>query len=316
MSKRDLAYRSITKTLYDELGCDIASAIPEFRFSDAAGETHLLACNFDSRAFYVDDENANWNPNENDLEISLSFGIENTSILFEGEDKVAYRSSQLSVALFLVAGESADQRLFALCPLQNVNQRQIIKLSGRLERGKYHGTADFSVKVILTKPGEEEPEVFGVNNTKGIILGTLGSFKIRITGQGTSFPVYEKESENAGLWSVECNWDNPEIDEFDQTFKLILNPRHPDYAFIDRKSKLYCKRLENEIMAEALAIFLCAVLNNCGTGQTLSGKYPEGSVASVAQYMIEAKSLRIDDPNQSLLHQIVLEFEKGAKNDR
>ena len=56
MSKRDLAYRSITKTLYDELGCDIASAIPEFRFSDAAGETHLLACNFDSRAFYVDDE--------------------------------------------------------------------------------------------------------------------------------------------------------------------------------------------------------------------------------------------------------------------
>ena len=312
MAKRDSCYRCLTKNGLEAMEIDFNKIVPAFSFENEDGVSCPLKTGSDVKAFYIDDKNADWDPSKNDLIVEVPLEIGNSSVLFSaGLEQVAYASSEISLALFVVSSDSADQRLLGSVPLPNSQEVQNLALSGKLVKGKYHGTVEFVLYLVLTKEGDPETDVLGINNSLGIKLGKICSFKVRITGDGTSFPVYEKPSDTDGLWLTECNWESVASDQFDQSFKLIINPSHPDYQFIDRKSKTYCKRLENEIMAEALSDFLLRVKDEAEFADNPTAAFDEGTVGAIAQYMIETKGIDLEAKRESVLHQIVSAFEKG-----
>ena len=312
MAKRDSCYRYLSKSGLEEMDVNFEKIIPVFGFVESDGSFFELKTGTDSKAFYIDDKNADWDPSQNSLEISVPIEVGNSSVLYSaGIEQLAYADSEISLGLFVVSSDSADQRLIDLKPLQNLDSSQTILLEGKLEKGKYHGTIDAHVYLVLTKEGTPQMDVLGINNSLGIKIGKLCSFKVRITGEGSSFPVYEKESQEAGLWYTECNWESIANEQFDSTFKLIINPAHPDYQFIDRKSRTYCKRLENEIMAEALAEFLLRIKDEAEFVDNPAAAFDDGTVGAVAQYMIETKGIDLEGKRESILHQIITAFEKG-----
>lgn len=312
MAKRDSCYRHLTKTGLEAMEVDFAKIIPSFGFEDENGCFRQLKTGADQKAFYIDDKDADWDPKQNDLFVNVPLVIGKGSVLYDfGPEQVAYATSEISLALFVVSPDSADQRLLGYERLAQTDEIQTIDLKGKLANSKYHGTVVFSVFLVLTKEGEPQNGVSGINNSLGIKLGKVCSFKVRVTGDGTSFPVFEKPSEGAGLWITECNWESVANDQFDQAFKLIINPLHKDYQFIDRKSKTYCKRLENEIMAEALSDFLLRVRDEAEFADNPTAAFDEGTVGAIAQYMVETKGIDLEAKQETVLHQIVTAFEKG-----
>lgn len=311
MPKRDLSYRSLTRAAIETLGLDSSTVCPAFSYDDGK-EEKVLKTGQDSSAFFIDDQNADWDPLRDGLKIKTIFVLKNCSSLYGGDNQVAYSTSELSVGMFAVASESSDQHLLATFPLIDSNDEQTVSLTGDLGKDFYHGTIDLFFYLVLTKPGEPDPDIQGVNNSLGIKLGRLCSIKVRLNADGSSFPVYEDPDSSKGLWRVERKWDSISMDQFESTFRLIINPSHPDYQFIDRKNKAYCPRLENEIMAEAIADFLLSIKVDPEFLDNPKGQFPDGTVGAVAQFMIENKRIDLNSTKESVLHQVISVFEKGG----
>ncbi len=313
MARRDLSYRSLTQELYEDIGIDEDLLQPSFSFMDG-DELYRLKTGQDSKAFYIDDKNADWDPKRDGLIVDLTFEISDASLLFLGDEAIAYSSSELSIVAFAVSSSSSDQRMVGISKIDNTDQVQTCVVRSILEKEKYHGIVEFNYYLVVTKPGKREPDKFGINNALGIKLGKVCSFKVRMTADGSSFPVREQPSDEYGLWKTIASWQSVIEDQFDETFMLVLNPKHPDFQYIDRKNTAhYCPRLENEIMAEALADFLIRIQNDSEYKDGLGEVFPEGSVAAIAQYMVETKGIDLYSSSESILHQVVSVFEKEAQ---
>ena len=311
MAKRESCYRYLSKDGLEEMNVSFSKIVPTFSYFDDNGIENELKTGTDLKAFYIDDKNADWDPSERDLLISVPVEVGNSSTIYSaGPEQIAYATSEVSIALFVVSPDSADQRLLAFSPLPNSEQPQTINLKGKLYGGQYHGTVQLYIYLVLTKEGTPQYNVLGINNSLGIKLGKICTFKVRITGDGSSFPVFEQASDEKGLWYTQCSWGSIANEQFDETFKLIINPAHPDYQFIDRKSKAYCPRLENEIMAEALADFLLRIKEEAEFVDNPTAPFDDGTVGAIAQYMLETKGIDLNGKRESVLHQIVAAFEK------
>lgn len=313
MAKRILTYRSLTREVLDGFSIPEESLKPTLSYPDG-DIPHLIRLHEDQRAYYISGNDSDWNPAVDNLLFCENITMSNAAALYHGDGQVAYEDSKLSLAMFVVAPQSSSQFLLCSQEIEDTDKEQEICLAGVLKKGKFRGDIECHCIIVLTKPGIPK-DVFGVNNTPGVKLGELFSYKIRLSSNGSSFPAYEKSVPGGTLWYTECDWQEVAYDQFLETFSFVINPANPDYVYLDKKNKSYCPRLENEIMAEAIADFLIAVNRDSTFSANIKDQYDEGTVAATAQYMIETKGIDINKQHDGIVHQIAAIFEKEETHD-
>lgn len=283
---------------------------PSFSFTDEYKNDVPLPSNSDKDAFYIESEKTDWSSIQNGIKVRINAQISNCKFLNENNpNAIAFPNSELSIALIWVALESRDQGFAMEVPLQSIDAVQNLSFDVDFPKGKYHGTIVFSFVLLLNKPGDVS-STYGINNTKGIILGILDKFKLRLNGEGSIFPVFFQDIKGEELWKLSLDIDDPESNMFDQSIKLLINRKNPDYIYLDRKSSKYCPRLEKEIMAESISEFLIYLQDNFPKefSNIKMEDYSEGTVLFAAKYML-SRIVQTDSAKE-ILDKVREEFTK------
>ena len=122
-----------------------------------------------------------------------------------------------------------------------------------------------------------------LNNNPGVIIGEIMKKVVFMTGDGSQFPIKVISIPDSNLlWNLELDLDEPDSKQLSDGITLIFNSAHKDYKFIDPNSESYCDRLANEIVTNAISLFLAELSKS--SEFDLDGNYEEGSLLSYAQY--------------------------------
>lgn len=313
MAHIESLYKTLSDITLDKLGFSFDD--PTFTFFDSLNNEINLKAGSDKEAYFIESQDVDWSAIQNGINVYINARIKNCNCLTNSsDDSVAYTNSKLAIALTWVALESRDQGLAMKIPLSNDDSLQNLSFKIKFPKGRFYGNIVFNFSLVLDNPGNltHLDSISGINNTRGIKLGNLGTFKLRLNGEGSTFPVFFKDDPDGELWKLSIDEiDDGEADMFDQTVKLLINRKHPDYIYLDRLSNKYCARLEKEIMAEAISEFLIYLQDylNEDFSKIQSTDYAEGTVLYVAKYMLS----KIDQPRSSkdILDKVRAEFTKG-----
>lgn len=195
---------------------------------------------------------------ELDLFIDVDVDLSNASILY-GENGIAPMGSSLYLGIeffstvdkFRGIWNSANQSIQAL------NNPQHFHFSGHIKKNTYSSNICLNTLIYLgSKSNSVNSNESHLNNDEGVLLGNLSHKEICISLDKSLFPIYKKSLNTNELWLCEISYDDPEIDEFLTSFRIILNTKHKDFKYIDKDSIAYCERLLLEIVAAAICCLI------------------------------------------------------------
>lgn len=241
------------------------------------------------------DSQSNFDAEENDLNCVISISMKNIDKLY-GPEGIAPSNGFLSIALECFSQKAKYRKVIQSNKLLNPTSKAFShKFELKIPKDIGASEIKFSILVFLDKPAKkmDASENF-LNNAQGVVLGSLFNFSLYLEGEGSLFPVYTISSKDKKLWSVEINYEDPAVDQLEESVKLKINSGHKDYALLNPNDKKYCDRLINEIMASALTI-LITQLREEGFLEHLDGNCVDGSILQFVTYMKDV--LNIDFTN-------------------
>ena len=103
------------------------------------------------------------------------------------------------------------------------------------------GTLYLELHAYVARRAEEvlEGEEF-LMNEPGVSLGTLATEEILLNDDHLSFPILKVTEDDKPMWWVEINWDDPEVDRFDNSITVYLNKKFKTYPKSVNDSELLC----------------------------------------------------------------------------
>ncbi len=241
-----------------------------------------------------------WDPYNKSLMIVANIEYEHACYLF-GENGIAPNGAVLGVALEIYSNSGKFRQVYFDNDIKITNTNEHIKLFPlfvRIPKNTINRDLTINVLVYLKEKSTSvlEEESF-LNNDEGVILGSLSSFTVYLSGFGSLFPIYTKAIDDKKLWLLEIDYDDPTEDKLSDSVKLILNTNSKDYPCIDQNDKEhFCPKLMYEIVASVMVI-LITDLKERNFLENLDGKYADGSIMQFIKYYKETLGLDIRDPN-------------------
>jgi hypothetical protein len=276
--------------------CDLArlGAIVKYRFSfEQNGEDEEIDFSEANRCITLNTKNCNWDPINFDLKLTVTVSLSDASALY-GENGVAPKGSILGVCLEWYSQKAKIRDVIRTNKsIENNEDKQSIEFSTVFRKNTFNGSVDVNVLLFL-KGSTKNPSIEEnyLNNTEGVILGTIDSKSVFMTGVGSLFPIYTKSSPNGKLWDLEISYDDPTTDQLSDSVKLILNSAHKDYCLLDVNDKHYCDRLIVEIISEAVTVLICQLRDEQYLDK-VGGPYADGSIMAFVKYCKEILGLDI-----------------------
>ena len=238
----------------------------------------------------------NWNCDDYDLDVSIYIKLKNLDILF-GKNGISPSNAKIGLCIEWYSAQSKIRKI--INPNENkliskTDKEQVYTFDFILPKQTFIGSVSLNALLYLAKPADiiEDEEQF-LNNNSGVIIGNILKKVIFMTGDGSQFPIKVLPMPNCSLlWNLELNLDEPGSRQISDGITLILNSAHKDYKFIDPNSEFYCDRLANEIVTNALILFLDELSKS--SEFDLDGNYEEGTLLSYAQYCKNCLDVKFD----------------------
>ncbi len=101
--------------------------------------------------------------------------------------------------------------------------------------GSVRGTVVFDLVLFVLQPGVPREDEGHLANTSGFRLGSLAAvWRVVVDGDGSLFPiVQEPGSVDGPLWEYRKDWDEPDVDPFDEDHvRLVVYDGHPDFRVL------------------------------------------------------------------------------------
>lgn len=245
------------------------------------------------------DEYGEWDPEVCNLRFRRRIIIPNFHLLF-GRDGIAPEDAEIGIAVKWMSKPSRQRGVFKGESMKLTNGKTDFLIQGEFPPGILRGHVDLSTILYLKTPGMLRDGEQHLANSSGIELGVLDNMSFYLSGEGSNLPIFTVK-DNGPLWRVECNWDDPRIDPFDESsFRILLNENHPDFKFLYSNDEKKITPLMKEVFLSALQILMENVLAQVPENEVRSGRDAEsGSLCMAVKYFIETFGLSVS-PKEGL----------------
>ena len=152
--------------------------------------------------------------------------------------------------------------------------------------------------VLIKKAGNPGPDETHLANLPGTVLGILDTYTILFDGKGSAFPVAITNNPGGLLWSVDCDFDDPTTDRFNDCVSINLNSAHKDYKYINPSDKAFNPAFMREVLAGAISTIVDCVRETDFWDDIRNGNVEEESVGQAIYYFSKTLDLNLEDARQ------------------
>ena len=274
-----------------------------FYYINSNNEKTIIPINIQNNIINLDIDNINWDPYNYDLNLTATIEYKNGLSLY-GKNGIAPTNSTLSICLEWFSQKARQRDII-------ISNTHILKDTERHQecfnltfpKNTFIDNIEINFLTFLAKKDIQlKKEEKFLNNTEGVILGSLDSKTLFMTGVGSLFPIYTKFLPGKNLWNLDISISNPHEDKLSDCMKLTLNTAHKDYKYLNPKDPKYCKRLIFEIVANSVATLIFNLKNDdYTTPESLDQPSEDGSVIQFLNYYKNILELDLDsDDFQSI----------------
>lgn len=230
------------------------------------------------------DNSTDWNCDDYDLDVIINIKLKNLDKLF-GINGIAPLNSKIGLCIEWYSAQSKIRKVVNYQDfITNHDSEKIFKFEFTLPKQTFNSSVSINVLLYLAESADEvlNDEIV-LNNNVGVVIGNLMKKVIFMTGDGSQFPIKVISiPESNRLWKLELDLDDPGSKQVSDGLTLILNSAHKDYKFIDPNSKDFCECLADEIVTNALTLFLNELSKS--SEFDLEGNYDDGTLLAYAKY--------------------------------
>ena len=240
------------------------------------------------------DSSNDWNCDDYNLDILLNIKLKNLNKLF-GVAGIAPSNSKIGLCIEWYSAQAKIRKVINSQELiSKEDNEKMFTFEITLPKQTFNGSVSLNALLYLAKSDENisKDESF-LNNNVGVLIGDVIKKVIFMTGDGSQFPIKVIPlPESNLLWKLELNLDEPESRQISDGITLILNSAHKDYKFINPESDCYCERLADEIVTNAIVLFLSELSKS--SEFDLNGNFEEGTLLSYAKYCKDRLNVNFD----------------------
>jgi hypothetical protein len=209
-----------------------------------------------------------------------------------GRDGIAPKNATIGIAVKWMSKPSRQRGVFAGDSISIGDGKTEFAVQGELPPGTLRDHVVLSTVLYLKSRGKPDPGESHLANEPGMELGSLDTIVFHLTGEGSFFPVLTTKDDGP-LWRVECLWDDPRSDPFDEySFRIVLNENHPDYRLVNSPDGRTITPLLKEICLSAVQILIENVIEQVPVEEIRGEKdYDRGSVCDAVRYFIDTFDL-------------------------
>ncbi|SDW05967.1 hypothetical protein SAMN05421781_0300 [Marinococcus luteus] len=250
-------------TINDKLINKIGLQVEDYKVSYLKGnnvdmETESIRERGKTEYIQVIDSSYEWDPVEYGLSIQRKITINNPRFLF-GPAGVAPKNAVISLGIIWSCKSVKTRGAKEISQFDATNHSPItFDLKLDFDEGFLKKELKLEMVLYIKKPGElfEGEEMLG--NTPGLNLGSIRETTTLLEGNGSIFPVVEVKDSGSPLWWVECSWEDPQEDLFDEeNIKICINKAHQNFSLVYAKAEnMLDSPLLLEIIASALQIII------------------------------------------------------------
>lgn len=312
MAKSNFLFRTITEDLLDKMEFS-QEEILLFYFDNNRNYTEIKF-EIENNEITISNDELDWDIKKYELCICLKGSFKNASNLFHGSDAIACENSKIGICISWNSPSIRNQGNSQLFIIEDKNESQSFSLTQHFSPKEIRGKINISLSLVLLV--SEKSGVPGIADIPGTRLGNINEYTLLLEGTASYFPTYLVQEPNKPLWYMVFNYENPAEDSFMETVSLCLNQSHPDYIYLEKRNPSFCPRLENEILAEAISSLLIHLkeeneLDNINDNNEII----DGSVLSVARYIIVDKQIDISQAGDQIAALVRSEFERENKTN-
>ena len=254
MASNELSlYRKITANVIDSAG--IKADLPHLFYTDSEEERLEIKVS-DSDNSVIEINDGNWSPVENNLIYQQKFIVEHPDKLF-GVDKITDYANKIGLAAHIYSRSSFFQETIAV-PVDIVNDMDEVQIDFKhaFTAGSLRGYLCIDFFLYLKELNVRQSfqaDRIGMN----LCHEDLYKARIVIDGDGIMFPITEYKDPGGPLWTIERDWHDPSMDEFDVTnVRVKLNTANPLSKQVFKSTGRMANELMSTIMVQSIAMII------------------------------------------------------------
>lgn len=221
------------------------------------------------------DDYGKWSPVDYGFICSGRIQVENCDILF-GDDGIVSDDAVLGIAILWKSKSSVTRGSKQIGEIRGENVTLEADFEIEFGKASVRNNVELTFVLYLKTPGARELSI-----SAGTVFGELYTVTLILEGMGSTFTVYEKDIPGDPLWSIECDWDDPESSQFSESVRVIINTGHNAWQLATDDDVR--KELLKEIMASSMQI----VIGELDPSEyDPSSDYEVGSVSAAISYFV------------------------------
>ncbi len=282
-------YPQLTEKLYEKIVKGISI---DFSYQAGGELTEVNYTDDNDRISF--DKKSNWNCDDYDLKVGICIELKNLSNLF-GKDGIAPLNSEIGLCIEWYSAQGKIRQVIKAKEkiLSNDDEKSFF-FDFTLPKQTFTGVVFVNSLLYLSKSAKNvEDNEKKLNNETGVLIGNIMKKTVFMTGDGSLFPIrIEPMPTYERLWKLVLQLDEPDIKQVSEGMVLVFNSAHKDYQFVDPNSKTYCDRLADEIVTNAIILFLYELKQSLEFD--LDGSYEEGTILAYAKYCKDRLNINFD----------------------
>ncbi|KMJ57114.1 hypothetical protein AB685_16960 [Bacillus sp. LL01] len=295
----------LTQDLFEKIGYELG--LFELSYTSGGFSNALDAVPADSTGrnsqLQVRDEKNVWEPDGFNLCVKRSYTINVPKFLF-GENGIAGGEDEIGIALLWTSKASNQRGIHIIADFNSKTPfPYTFNLNKEFPAGQLKGSISLQTVLYMKTTGIREPNEIHLANKAGIILGVLDEYTLVIDGNGSVFPIVEVSEPSQPLWWVNCQWNDPTEDAFDEeSVRICINKAHANYKIIKMEGGLKESPLLLDIIASALQIIIQKVRESDYWEEIKKGEDLEpGSIGQAVNYFITTFNWDVHSPESLAL---------------
>ncbi len=250
-------YKQIDNSLLEE----IRLSNSQIFFSYASRPDNIVLSNnlTHSESFYLNEFDSEWNPNLDDLMLTVSFTIKKPSVLF-GSSGVTSSKNKLGIASKIYSKQSNFQEIKTHQIIKSDQDNIQVVIDLNLSKGKLKGNFNLEIFFYLSELNEVLP---WQANQVGMIVNkdSIFNFSFLVDGDGSNFPITEYQEPKGALWKFEKDWVAADEDIFEASnVRLAMNTSHPLFEQVKNGKTRASAKLMDDIIAQFISLIIQQVI--------------------------------------------------------
>lgn len=229
------------------------------------------------------DDLGRWTPEKYGFKCAGVLCLDNVGSLF-GEDGIVSQDAKLGVGIQWKSKSSNYRGAKDIGLLSSEDNNLVLDFDIAFEAASLRNSVELSFVIYLAEPGEKESSI-----ATGTIMGEIKELLLILEGSGSTFTVFEKNVPGDPLWSIDCDWDDPEYSQFSECVRVTINIGHNAWQLASDDD------VRRELLKEIMASSMQIIISELEPYQyETDGDFEPGSVSAAVRYFVSRADINTD----------------------